>query len=96
MFALKYWSFKMAVIDLQIISIVDIIGDDKLHELIKTHGGCRIYLPKKDFEYKQQQIAYAHAVSIGYSHEDALIYVAQQFNRSVRTIGSHFNMGMFE
>jgi hypothetical protein len=86
----------MAVIDLQLIHIADIVGEDKLYELINTHGGCRIYLPKKDFEYKQQQKAYYHAISIGYSHEDALAYVAQQFNRSVRTIGSHYSMGMFE
>lgn len=84
------------VLDLPVVCIHDIIGEDKVFELIKTHGGCRFYLPKKSFEYQQQMKAYRHAISIGYTHQDALIYVAQQFNRSVRTIGSHFNMGMFD
>jgi hypothetical protein len=84
------------VIDLPIVSLVDIIGEDNVQALIEAHGSCRVYIPKKQFEYQQQMKAYRHAVSIGYSHSDALIYVAQQFDRSVRTIGSHFNMGMFE
>jgi len=60
------------VIDVPAFYITEIIGEDKLYELIQTHGGSRIYLPKKDFEYQQQMKAYNHAVAIGYSHNDAL------------------------
>lgn len=86
----------MSVMDVPMIYISDIVGEDKLHELIKTHGGCRIYLPKKAFEYEQQCRAYRHAISIGYSHNDALDHVAKTFNRSVRTISNHFTVGLFD
>lgn len=84
------------VLDLPVICINEVIGEDKVFELIQTHGGCRFYLPKKQFEYQQQMRAYKHAISIGYTHKDALDYVAKSFDRSIRTISNHFVVGLFD
>lgn len=84
------------VLDVPAIYLNDVIGEDKVFELIQTHGGCRFYLPKKSYEYQEQMKAYNHAVAIGYTHADALDYVAKSFNRSMRTISNHFMQGLFD
>lgn len=84
------------VIDIPFFYLEDIIPKDKLNEIMSAHQGCRIYIPKKQSEYNQQKERYKHLIKIGYSKENALLAISEEFGKTKQTISKHVQKGLFD
>ncbi|MDD5212250.1 MAG: hypothetical protein PHV62_07530 [Sulfuricurvum sp.] len=86
----------MAAIDIPASYLGTLLTEDQLREIVTAHAGCRIYIPKKINEYEEERLAYHRLRSIGMSHQDALINMAYEFDKSTQSIRNHFNKGIYK
>lgn len=84
------------VIDVSFIYLKQFINENQLDKIFECLRGYRIYLPIKEYEYKKELKIYNHAISLGYTHEEALKAVSHNFNKNKKTISRHIQKGLFD
>ena len=86
----------MATIDVPVLYLEELLTNEQLNELITTYAGCRIYIPKKAAEYQKQKQSYCKLLSLGMSHDEAILNLSYQFEIGIQSIKNHFNKGLFD
>jgi len=84
------------VIDVSFVYLKQILSDKQIEEVYEYLRGCRLYVPIKEYEYKKELRIYNHAISIGYTKEEAIQAVANNFNKSKITIAKNIQRSLFD